>query len=134
MGAVTPPEDCTGPQCGIGNIGFSVTSYYTCPGGSYTVSGTVSGTYRTSTRSSSFSATYTAAAKGESTSSSYPNFAVQTGATYASGAAAYVRGTPGTASSLPSVATASAPGTLRALGKASLLGSLLSVARRPSEP
>ena len=123
MGAVTPPEDCTGPQCGIGNIGFSVTSYYTCPGGSYTVSGTVRGTYRTSTRSSSFSATYTAAAKGESTSSSCPNFAVQTGATYASGAAAYVRGTPGTASSLPSVASVAAPDTLRALGKVSLLGS-----------
>ena len=123
MGAVTPPEDCTGPQCGIGNIGFSVTVYYTCPGGSYTVSGTVSGTYRTSTRSSSFSATYTAAAKGESTSSSCPNFAVQTGATYASGAAAYVRGTPGTASSLPSVASTATPDTLRALDKASLLGS-----------
>ena len=123
MGAVTPPEDCTGEQCGIGNIGFSVTSYYTCPGGSYTVSGTVRGTYRTSTRSSSFSATYAATARGESTSSSCPNFAVQTGATYASGAAAYVRGTPGTASSLPSVASVAAPDTLRALGKVSLLGS-----------
>ena len=123
MGAVTPPEDCTGPQCGIGNIGFSVTVYYTCPGGSYTVSGTVSGRYKTSTRSSSFSATYTAAARGESTSSSCPNFAVQSGATYASGAAAYVRGTPGTASSLPSVASVAAPDTLRSLSKVSLLGS-----------
>ena len=106
-----------------GRTRVEVTVYYTCPGGSYTVSGTVSGRYKTSTRSSSFSATYTAAARGESTSSSCPNFAVQSGATYASGAATYVRGTPGTASSLPSVATTGAPDTLRALGKASLLGS-----------
>ena len=106
-----------------GRTRVEVTIYYTCPGGSYTVSGTVSGRYKTSTRSSSFSATYTAAARGESTSSSCPNFAVQTGATYASGAAAYVRGTPGTASSLPSVASVAAPDTLRSLSKASLLGS-----------
>ena len=105
-----------------GRTRVEVTVYYTCPGGSYTVSGTVSGRYKTSTRSSSFSATYAAAARGESTSSSCPNFAVQSGATYASGAAAYVRGTPGTASSLPSVASVAAPDTLRALGKVSLLG------------
>ena len=106
-----------------GRTRVEVTVYYTCPGGSYTVSGTVSGRYKTSTRSSSFSATYTAAARGESTSSSCPNFAVQSGGTYASGVAAYVRGTPETASSLPSVASTAAPDTLRALGKASLLGS-----------
>jgi len=106
-----------------GRTRVEVTIYYTCPGGSYTVSGAVSGRYKTSTRSSSFSAAYAAAARGESTSSSCPNFAVQSGATYASGAAAYVRGTPGTASSLPSVASVAAPDTLRALSKASLLGS-----------
>ena len=106
-----------------GRTRVEVTIYYTCPGGRYTVSGTVSGTYKTARRSSSFSATYAAASRGESTSSVCPRLAVQSGATYASGAAAYVRGTPGTASSLPYVATASAPGTLRALGKVSLLGS-----------
>ena len=106
-----------------GRTRVEVTIYYTCPGGSYTVSGTVSGRYKTSTRSSSFSAAYAAAARGESTSSSCPNFAVQSGGTYASGVAAYVRGTPETASSLPSVASTAAPDTLRALGKVSLLGS-----------
>ena len=79
-----------------GRIRVEVTIYYTCPGGTYTVSGTVSGTYKTARRSSSFSATYSAASRGESTSSTCPGFAVQPGATYASGAAAYVRGTPGT--------------------------------------
>ena len=79
-----------------GRIRVEVTIYYTCPGGRYTVSGTVSGTYKTARRSSSFSATYSAASRGESTSSTCPGFAVQPGATYASGAAAYVRGTPGT--------------------------------------
>ena len=96
---------------------------YRCPRRSYTVSGTVSGTYGTASRSGSFSATYVAPARGNSTSSSCPSFAVQTGATYAADAAAYVRGTPGTASSLPSVASASAPATLRTLSKTSLLGS-----------
>ena len=96
---------------------------YRCPRRSYTVSGTVSGTYGTASRSGSFSATYVAPARGNSTSSSCPGFAVQTGATFAADAAAYVRGTPGTASSLPSVASASAPATLRALSKTSLLGS-----------
>ena len=116
-----PGETC-GNNC-PGRTRVEVTIYYTCPGGRYTVSGTVSGTYKTARRSSSFSATYAAASRGESTSSACPGFAVQSGATYASGAAAYVRGTPGTASGLPSAATASAPGTLRALSKVSLLGS-----------
>ena len=96
---------------------------YRCPRRSYTVSGTVSGTYGTASRSGSFSATYVAPARGNSTSSSCPGFAVQTGSTFAADAAAYVRGTPGTASSLPSVASAFAPATLRALSKASVLGS-----------
>ena len=116
-----PGETC-GNNC-PGRTRVEVTIYYTCPGGRYTVSGTVSGTYKTARRSSSFSATYAAASRGESTSSVCPGFAVQSSATYASGAAAYVRGTPGTASSLPSVASVAAPDTLRALSKASLLGS-----------
>jgi len=99
---------------------------YRCPGERYTVSGTVSGTYKTSTRSRTFSATYEAPARGNSTSSSCPSFAVQSGATYASDAEAYVRGTLGTASSLPSVASTTAPATLRVLNKVSLLGSYYS--------
>ena len=99
---------------------------YRCPGERYTVSGTVSGTYKTSTRSRTFFATYEAPARGNSTSSSCPSFAVQSGATYASDAEAYVRGTPGTASSLPSVASTTAPATLRVLNKVSLLGSYYS--------
>ena len=106
-----------------GTMVAAVPALYRCARQQYTVSGTVSGTYGTASRSRTFSATYEAPARGNSTSSSCPGFAVQSGATYAADAAAYVRGTPRIASSLPSVATASAHGTLRALGKASLLGS-----------
>ena len=124
-----PAEE--GEECGIfGCAGIwttTTTSYYTCPGGNYSVAGTVSRSYK-GTRSASYSTTYTAAGRStESTSRTCPGWtsARTSGYSYAaySDAVAYVMGTPGTASSLPSVATASAPGTLRALGKASLLGS-----------
>ena len=124
-----PAEE--GEECGIfgcaGTWTTTTTSYYTCPGGTYSVAGTVSRSYK-GTRSASYSTTYTAAGRStESTSRTCPSWtsARTSGYSYAaySDAVAYVMGTPGTASSLPSVATASAHGTLRALGKASLLGS-----------
>ena len=124
-----PAEE--GEECGIfgcaGTWTTTTTSYYTCPGGTYSVAGTVSRSYK-GTRSASYSTTYTAAGRStESTSRTCPGWTstLTSGYSYAaySDAVAYVMGTPGTASSLPSVATASAPGTLRALGKASLLGS-----------
>ena len=117
-----PLFGCSDP----GTIVPAQQALYRCPGERYTVSGTVSGTYKTSTRSRAFSATYEAPARGNSTSSSCPSFAVQSGATYASDAEAYVRGTPGTTSSLPSVASTTAPATLRVLNKVSLLGSYYS--------
>ena len=124
-----PAEE--GEECGIfgcaGTWTTTTTSYYTCPGGTYSVAGRVSRSYK-GTRSASYSTTYTAAGRStESTSRTCPSWtsARTSGYSYAaySDAVAYVMGTPGTASSLPSVATASAHGTLRALGKASLLGS-----------
>ena len=124
-----PAEE--GEECGIfgcaGTWTTTTTSYYTCPGGTYSVAGTVSRSYK-GTRSASYSTTYTAAGRStESTSRTCPGWtsARTSGYSHAaySDAVAYVMGTPGTASSLPSVATASSPGTLRALGKVSLLGS-----------
>ena len=124
-----PAEE--GEECGIfgcaGTWTTTTTSYYTCPGGTYSVAGRVSRSYK-GPRSASYSTTYTAAGRStESTSRTCPGWtsARTSGYSHAaySDAVAYVMGTPGTASSLPSVATASAPGTLRALGKASLLGS-----------
>jgi len=123
-----PAEE--GEECGIfgcaGTWTTTTTSYYTCPGGTYSVAGTVSRSYK-GIRSASYSTTYTAAGRStESTSRTCPSWtsARTSGYSYAaySDAVAYVMGTPGTASSLPSVATVSAPETLRALGKASLLG------------
>ena len=117
-----PGETC--PQSGCaGRTRAVYTTYYRCPGGSYTVSGSVAGSYRGTHRSGSFSTTYTAAARGESTSASCPGFAAQQGGTVESDGEAYVRGATATASSLPADPNVASPAALRALGKASLLGS-----------
>ena len=121
--SIPQDETCTDADRCHGRTRVVVTRYYTCPGGSYTVSGSVSGRYGTATRTGSFSTTYAAAGRGESTSASCPGFVAQQGGTVVSDAGSYVRGTPASASSLPSAATVSAAATLRTLGKASLLGS-----------
>ena len=121
--SIPQDETCTDADRCPGRTRVVVTRYYTCPGGSYTVSGSVSGRYGTATRTGSFSTTYAAAGRGESTSASCPGFVAQQGGTVVSDAGSYVRGTPASASSLPSAATVSAAATLRTLGKASLLGS-----------
>ena len=130
------PPFCTRPaaegeDCGLfgcaGRWTTTTTRYYTCPGGNYSVAGTVFRSYK-GTRSASYSTTYTAARRStESASRTCPSWtsARTSGYSYAaySDAVAYVMGTPGTASSLPSVASASAPATSRALSKVSVLGS-----------
>ena len=99
------------------------TAYYTCPQRTATNTGTVTGTYGTATRTASYTAIYVAPARGATTSRNCPAFRAQTGSTFYANAVTDIRGTPGTASSLPSVASASAPATSRALSKISLLGS-----------
>ena len=124
-GQVTPPPGCEGFMCGIGRIGFTYTYYYTCPGGSYEVSGTVSGTYAgppTQTRSRGFSASYVAASRGESTSRRCPSFVVGAGATYESEARTYVYGLPNRLSTLPRIRTVAAPAALSTLNKNTILG------------
>ena len=123
--AAEPGETCGGTQNCHGRTRVVITRYYTCPGGSYTVSGTVSGSYKTHRRSRSFSATYTAAARTtESTSTACPGLIVQTGSTFASDARAYVLGTANTGSVLPStVGVPAVPAALGTLDKVSLLGS-----------
>ena len=123
--AAEPGETCGGTQNCPGRTRVVITRYYTCPGGSYTVSGTVSGSYKTHRRSRSFSATYTAAARTtESTSTACPGFIVQSGSTFASDARDYVLGTANTGSVLPStVGVPASPAALGTLDKASLLGS-----------
>ena len=104
------------------------TPYYTCPGGSYSIAGTVSRTYKGTARSASYSTTYTSASRStESTSRSCPGWVASRtpGVSYATfgDALAYVLGTAGTASSLPSVQTATAAAGLQALNRLSVLGS-----------
>ena len=123
------PRDCregeTLFQCtDTGTLVPAVPALYRCDGGRYTVSGWVSGSYKTHRRSRSFSATYIAPARGSGTSSVCPRYAVQSGSTFASDARAYVLGTANTGSVLPStVAVPASPAALGTLDKVSLLGS-----------
>ena len=123
------PRDCREGeslfQCtDTGTLVPAVPALYRCYGGRYTVSGWVSGSYKTHRRSRGFSATYTAPARGSGTSSVCPGYAVQSGSTFASDARAYVMGTANTGSVLPStVGVPASPAALGTLDKASLLGS-----------
>ena len=124
-----PGQRCNGPFGACpGRESTTSTRYYTCPARSYSVSGAVSRTYKTTTRSASYSTTYTAAARStESTSRTCPGWtaALTSGYSYAAYAAAYayVMGTAGAASSLPSVQLTTAAAALRMLNRLALLGS-----------
>lgn len=124
-----PGQRCNGPFGACpGRESTTSTRYYTCPARSYSVSGAISRTYKTTTRSSSYSTTYTAAARStESTSRTCPGWtaALTSGYSYAAYAAAYayVMGTAGAASSLPSVQLTTAAAALRMLNRLALLGS-----------
>ena len=117
------PDSCSGILC-AGAWTERIEAEYRCPGGRYVNSGTVTGTYKSVTRSRTYSATYVAASRGSTTSASCPGFVAQTGATYASDAIAWVSGTAGTTTTLPSATSpaVTAAETLKTLDKLVVLG------------